>query len=170
MCKFKKLDPKSANITTKELLFINNCIKQYGKYIQDDFAPIPTSILEIKNNLPANFWLISNFKDQLMGFVYLDNFIGKSGFLYSAELTTCFAKYAWGNFTKYCAKIFLKKCFDNYKLKKIKAHIYPDNFRVKKLLHICGFRYETTLKKETLRKGKPQDIDVFALYRNYYYN
>ena len=52
---------------------------------------------------------------------------------------------------------------------KIKAQIYPDNFRIASLLKASGFQYETTLKSETLRNGKPQDIDVYGLYRDYYY-
>lgn len=169
MCKFKKVDFAANSLTLEELCFIENCIKNYAKYFQDDFALIPKNIFEIPQILPKNFWLISNFQNKLMGFVYLDNFIGNKNRLYSAELTTCFDKCAWGDFTKYCAKIFLKKCFDEFGLDKIKAQIYPDNFRVKQLLKSCGFVYESTLKNETLRKGKPQDIEVYGLYRNYYY-
>ena len=104
-----------------------------------------------------------------MGFVFLDNFVGNKEQMFSAEITTCFDKKAWGNFTRYCAKFFLKMCFDNFGLYKIKAQIYPDNFRVRNFLKSCGFEYETTLKNETLRAGKPQDIEVYALYRSYYY-
>lgn len=169
MCKFKKVDSKVILLTPQELSFINNCIKNYSKYFQDDFAFIPKNIFEIPKILPNNFWLILNFYNKPMGFVYLDNFIGKETRLYSAELTTCFAKCAWGDFTKYSAKIFLKKCFDDFGLEKIKAQVYPDNFRVKNLLKICGFTHESTLQKETLRNGKPQNIEVYGLYRNYYY-
>ena len=104
-----------------------------------------------------------------MGFVFLDNFIGNDKKLYSAEITTCFDKKAWGSFTRYSAKIFLKKAFDEFGLYKIKAQIYPDNFRVRNYLKDCGFQYETTLKNETVRLGKPQDIEVYGLYRSYYY-
>jgi RimJ/RimL family protein N-acetyltransferase len=54
-------------------------------------------------------------------------------------------------------------------LYKVKAQIYPQNFRVKTLLKNSGFIYEATLKNETLRAGKPQDIEVYSLYRDYYY-
>ena len=149
MCKFKKVDSKVILLAPQELSFIN--------------------IFEIPKILPNNFWLVLNFYNKPMGFVYLDNFIGKETQLYSAELTTCFAKCAWGDFTKYSAKIFLKKCFDEFGLEKIKAQVYPDNFRVKTLLKICGFTHESTLQKETLRNCKPQNIEVYGLYRNYYY-
>ena len=104
-----------------------------------------------------------------MGFVFLDNFVGNKNKLYSAEITTCFDKKAWGSFTRYSAKFFLKMCFDELGLYKIRAQIYPDNFRVKNFLKDCGFIYESTLKNETLRGGKPQDIEIYALYRSYYY-
>lgn len=104
-----------------------------------------------------------------MGFVFLDNFVGNKNKLYSAEITTCFDKKAWGSFTRYSAKFFLKMCFDELGLYKIRAQIYPDNFRVKNFLKDCGFIYESTLKNETLRGGKPQDIEIYVLYRSYYY-
>jgi RimJ/RimL family protein N-acetyltransferase len=115
------------------------------------------------------FWIITDRNFNFMGFVYLDNFVGKRNCLFSAELTTCFDKKAWGIFTRYSAKFFLKYCFDKLGLYKVKAQIYPQNFRVKTLLKNSGFIYEATLKNETLRAGKPQDIEVYSLYRDYYY-
>jgi RimJ/RimL family protein N-acetyltransferase len=54
------------------------------------------------------------------------------------------------------------------RLFKIKAQIYPDNFRVKNLLKDAGFNYESTLINETLRAGKLQNIEVYSLYKTYY--
>ena len=67
------------------------------------------------------------------------------------------------------AKIFLKKCFDEFGLYKIKSQIFPDNFRIKTLLKYSGFEHEATLPKETIRARKPQDIEIYSLYRKYYY-
>ena len=141
---------------------------KYSKYIQDDFRSKEDFFDSISLVLPY-FWLILDYKGNFMGFVYLDNFVGNAENLYSAELTTCFMPKAWGDFTRYSAKIFLKKCFDELKLQKITANIYPDNFRVKNLLKDCGFIYESTLKNTTLRQEKMQDIDIYGLYRSYYY-
>ena len=47
---------------------------------------------------------------------------------------------------------------------KIKALVYPENFRVKTLLKLTGFEKEALLKNETLRKGKLQDIEVYSLF------
>jgi RimJ/RimL family protein N-acetyltransferase len=105
-----------------------------------------------------------------MGFVSLDNFTGDESHIYSAEIITCFEQKAWGNFTRYSAKFFLKKCFDELGLYKIKALVYPDNHRISTLLKYAGFKYEATLPKETFRVGQPQDIKQYAIYRTYYYN
>jgi RimJ/RimL family protein N-acetyltransferase len=148
---------------------IQKCYRRYFKYLQDDFNN--ANKIDIKNFIKEKspyFWVITDFNDEFMGFVFLDNFVGGEKYLYSAELTTCFDKKAWGDFTRYCAKIFLKKCFDKFGFYKIKAQIYPDNFRVKNLLKDAGFEYESTLYNETLRVGNPQDIAVYALYRTYY--
>lgn len=170
MCKFKKilLSPSENNITTLRYLpDIERCFRKYFKCFQDDFSLKTFSLFNAAYKAP--FWVILDYYDRFMGFVFLDNFIGNDKKLYSAEITTCFDKKAWGSFTRYSAKIFLKKAFDEFGLYKIKAQIYPDNFRVRNYLKDCGFQYETTLKNETLRLGKPQDIEVYGLYRSYYY-
>lgn len=173
MCKFVNLIKKSGTIDSPILHYvplIEKCWLKYSKYIQDDFSFL-TNETSIRNFILRNpfFWVILDYEEHFMGFVFLDNFIGSKNKLYSAEITTCFDKKAWGNFTRYSAKFFLKMCFDTLGLYKIKAQIYPDNFRVKKFLKDCGFVYESTLKNETLRTGKLQDIEIFALYKSYYY-
>ena len=167
MCKFVQivsLDNQTLRCIPKaEKLFV-----KYFKYIQDDFSRV-NDIYEYICSLAPFFWVILDYDDNFMGFVYLDNIVGNSGRMYSAELTTAFVPAAWGNFTRYSAKIFLKKCFDELGLQKITANIYPDNLRVKNLLKDAGFLYESTLKNATLRFGKMQDIDVYAIYRSYYF-
>ncbi len=148
---------------------ISKCYKRYSKYLSDDFSLSDDEIISyIKSCIPF-IWLVLSLNNEFMGFVLLENFTGNRKKLYSAELTTCFERKAWGNYTKYCAKIFLKKAFDEFGLYKIKALVYPQNYRVKTLLKSSGFKYETTLKSETLKDGKPQDIDIYAIYRSYYY-
>ena len=44
--------------------------------------------------------------------------------------------------------------------------MYPDNYRVKTLLKNAGFVKEALLKNETLRNGKLQDIEVYAVFKN----
>lgn len=171
MCKFKKIliDCCLDNNTLRYIPELERCFRKYFKYFQDDFSlSLVKNVFHYIVQIPF-FWIILDYSDNFMGFVFLDNFIGNDEKLYSAELTTCFDRKAWGSFTRYSAKIFLKKCFDEFGLQKIKAQIYPDNFRVKNLLKDCGFEYETTLKNETIRLGKPQDIEVYGLYRSYYY-
>ena len=172
MCKFRRLFLDSGAINSSSLHyipFIEKCWKRFSKYFQDDFSSyfIKDSFIKCISN--PFFWVVLDYEENFMGFVFLDNFVGSDGKLFSAEITTCFEKEAWGSFTRYSAKFFLKKCFDELGLYKIKAQIYPDNFRIRNYLKDCGFVFEATLKNETLRAGKPQDIDVYALYRNYYY-
>jgi RimJ/RimL family protein N-acetyltransferase len=149
--------------------FVKRCWDKYGKYFQDDFSLEFSECNFLKMLKNCYFWVVLDSAGNFKGFVFLDNFVGDEKHLYSAEVTTCFDRSAWGIFPRYSAKFFLKKCFDDFGLHKIKAQIYPDNFRVRNYLKSCGFEYETTLKNETLRMGKSQDIEVYALYRNYYY-
>lgn len=146
---------------------IQDCYIKYRKYLCDDFAP--DDIYALVSSYYPYFWIILDNSNNFMGFVGLDNFVGTGSINYSAELTTCFERSAWGDFTRYSAKIFLKKCFDEFGLYKIKAQIFPDNFRVKTLLKDAGFKYEATLPKETLRFGEMQNLDIYSLYKEYYY-
>ena len=139
---------------------------KYSKYLCDDFSSY--SPLNFFHNSPF-IYAVTDINNNFMGFISLDNFIGSDEFNYSAEVTTCFDRKAWGNFTRHSAEFFLKFAFEKFGFTKIKACVFPDNFRVKTLLKSSGFFYETTLRNETLRLGKPQDIDVYAVYRSYYY-
>lgn len=169
MCKFILLKGSEEPLFWRYAPFIRNCWNKYSKYFQDDFSFKFSESHFSKMFENSYFWVVLDYEENFKGFVFLDNFVGDANHLYSAEVTTCFDKSSWGIFPRYSAKFFLKKCFDEFGLYKIKAQIYPDNFRVRNYLKSCGFEYETTLKKETLRAGKPQDIEVYAMYRNYYY-
>ena len=171
MCQFIQVIYNPQLTLFRNLHYIPNikaCYEKYSKYLQDDFSN--GDFYSYIEGVSPYMWVILDYKGVFMGFASLDNFIGNGTHKYSAELTTCFDKKAWGSFTRYSAKFFLKKCFDELGLYKIKANIYPDNFRVSTLLKYAGFKYETTIPEETLRFGKPQDIDQYALYRTYYYN
>lgn len=168
MCKFKQIILNSYLCPDLHYIpKIINCYKKYAKYLQDDYAG-DFGFLNMFASCP-NFWVVTNFHDEFMGFVFLDNFTGNGKSNFSAELTVCFDKKAWGNFTRYSAKIFLKQCFDKFGFYKIKVLIFPDNFRTKTLMKAAGFNYETTLPCETFRNGHLQDIDVYSIKRTYYY-
>lgn len=171
MCKFIPISYRcklTPYITLHYISQLQTCFNKYSKYLQDDYSNFNDDIISYIKRSPF-FWIILSFDNQFMGFVLLDNFVGDDSHNYSAELTTCFDKRAWGSFTKYSAKIFLKQLFDKFGLYKIKAHVFPDNYRTSALLKSAGFKYETTLKHETIRNEKLQSIDVYAIYRTYYY-
>ena len=166
MCKFKQiiLDPLCPHL--HYIPEIISCCKKYLKYLQDDYAAL--NGWDILRACP-NFWVITDFYDEFMGFVFFDNFTGNESSNFSAELTICFDKKAWGSFIRYAAKIFLKQCFDAFGFYKIKALIFPDNYRVKKLLKQTGFEFDTILPAQTMRCKKIQDIEVYSIKRTYYY-
>lgn len=141
---------------------------EYSKFLDDDYAQDKYSMFEyflnLVNELSSFFWVILH-EDEVSGFVYLDKMIGDSENFHSAELSTCFSRKFWGDYTKMCARLFLDFCFENFGFYKIKALVYPDNFRVKTLLKASGFEKEALLKSETLRNGKLQDIEVYSVIR-----
>ena len=153
-------------VNTKYLSEVLFLYLRYSKFLDDDYAFDGCSFYEYFINLVERlnpfFWIIL-YNGRVSGFVFLDNIIGDSKRPHSAELTTCFDRAFWGNYTKFCADIFLKYCFNSLKLKKIKALIYPQNYRVKALLRKSGFEKEGYLKNETLRNNKLQDIEIYSL-------
>ena len=151
MCKFINIFSSSnSNLFILRYIFeVENCYSKYKKYLQDDFAP--NNINDFIKSFYPYFWIITDYYGKFMGFVGLDNFVGNGKVNFSAELTTCFDR------------------FDEFGLYKIKSQIFPDNFRIKTLLKYSGFEHEATLPKETIRARKPQDIEIYSLYRKYYY-
>lgn len=174
MCKFIRIktyeDLKNSEKYSKYIKLINELNLKYSKFLFDDF--FEKSDLKIKTFIDKfcpYFWLVMDRYDNFAGFVFLDDFVGNEEELFSAEVSVCFTKRYWGNFVRYCSKIFFKMCFDVFGFYKIKAQFYPQNKFARMLLQDCGFVYEVRLPKETLKNGKPQDIEVYSLYRNYYY-
>lgn len=149
----------------KYLKSVNHLYTKYMKYIEDDYNE--DTIAGLITRTTPFFWVILS-DTSFAGFVYLENIIGNSKSLHSAEITTCFHPDFWGDFSKYSAKIFLKQCFDKFGFQKIKAVVYPENFRVKKLLQLSGFQKEAELKNETLRNGKSQDLEIYSVFKTYY--
>ncbi len=160
MCKFVQVKPEYFEQ-------LNHLYKKYMKYLEDDYNE--DTLAGIINRTAPFFWVILTSSDNsFAGFVYLENITGNQKALHSAEITTCFHPDYWGDFSKYCAKIFLKQCFTQLGLKKVKAVIYPQNHRVKTLLKLSGFKKEAELKSETLKDGKLQDLEIYSLFKTYY--
>ena len=151
-----------VHITPQYVTPTNQLYERFKRYLEDDYNE--DTLAGIINRCYPFFHIILS-DTAFAGFVYLDNITGNSKELYSAELVTCLHPIYWGDFTKRCAEIYIKKCFEKFGFKKIKALVYPDNFRVKKLLECAGFKKEAELKAETMRFGKPQDIEVYSIMR-----
>ena len=137
--------------------------KNSMKYLDDDYAMDGYSLEEYLEKLVNTtlFYVIVD-DNRVCGCVYLDNIIGDSKNLHSAEITACIDKNCWGVFSKICAILFLNFCFEKLGFKKIKALVYPENYRVKTLLEFAGFEFEALLKGETIRNNKLQDIEIYS--------
>lgn len=158
----KFLNPFEKPAYFEQALFL---YAKYSKFMDDDYALDGKSEYEyfenlVKSTLPFCFVIVE--RDEVAGLVYLNNIIGDSKKLHSAELTTCFKRKYWGDYTKLCAKIFINFCFEKCGFHKIKALVYPENFRVKTLLKFAGFEKEALLKGETLRNNKLQDVEIYS--------
>lgn len=146
----------------KQALFL---YKKYSRFLDDDFAlnemTAEQYFVQLVLRTSPFFYLVIE-DDNVCGIIYLDNIIGDSKNLHSAELNTCFDKKYWGAYPKICAILFMKYFFDVCGFKKIKALVYPENHRVKNILKFAGFEFEALLKSETMRNNKLQDIEIYS--------
>jgi len=140
---------------------------RWREFLDDDYAKCPEQsfyeyFVDTVERLSPFFWVV--VKDgAAVGIVYLENVTGSGKELYNSEITVCFDKSVWGGYTLETLKLFKRYYFEALGFRKIKALVYPQNFRVKTLLKRIGFKQEGLLHAETLKNGKPQDIEVYAL-------
>lgn len=146
--------------------------ERFSSYLHDDYfldnqKSSVDAVINLVEKTSPFFWIIIDKKSsKFSGFVFLDNLVGAANNFHSAEITTCFDPSFWGKYTKICSKKFVKYCFKKYKFKKLKASVFPQNFKVKTLLKKAGFKKETILKAETIKNGILQDIEVYSIVKN----
>ena len=147
--------------------YVMSLYVKYLKVLEDDFSKMQENVfdgmLDFIEKTSPHFYLVLS-EDEVCGFFCLDNFIGVADKLYSAEVITCFYKKYWGTFTKYAGLSFKDFCFKELGLTKLKAIIYPQNYRVRGILNSCGFVKEASLKGETLKNGKLQNVDIYSTF------
>lgn len=172
MSKFIKIIINKNRKEFKNIQYLPRVIalyERFSRYLHDDyFIANENSSIDVILNLVERsspyFWVILDKKsEKFAGFVFLDNWVGAENDFHSAEVTTCFNPAFWGKYTKICAKKFIKYVFKKYKLKKLKASVFPQNYKVKTFLKYAGFKKEAVLKAETLKNGEMQDIEVFSI-------
>lgn len=175
MSKFIKIIINRRNKEFRNIQYLPAIIslyEQFSKHLHDDYflknkkSPVDAVVDLVETTSPF-FWIILDKKtEKFAGFGFLNNWIGTKNDYHSAEVTTCFVPSYWGIYTKICAKKFIKYCFRKYKLKKLKAYVFPQNFNVKMLLKLVGFKKEALLKAETVKNGSLQDIEVYSIIKN----
>ena len=175
MSKFIKIIVNRARNEFRNIEYLPDIIRLYerfSRYLYDDYflknQPCAVdAVIDLVERTSPYFWVIVHKQSgKLAGFVFLDNWVGAKDDFHGTEVTTCFYPDYWGIYTKICARRFVKYCFKNYKIKKLKAYIFPQNFKVKTLLKSAGFQKEATLKAETVKNGVLQDIDVFVIVKS----
>lgn len=173
MTRFIKIIINRNKNEFKNIHFLPQIISLYGKFskfLNDDYFQADNSVVDSVINLIEKttpyFWVILDKKStKFAGFVFLDNWVGNKNSCHSAEVTTCFNPAFWGKYTKNCAQKFIKYCFKKFRLKKLKAYIFPQNSRVKTLLKKSGFKKEALLRAETFKNGVLQDIEVYSIVK-----
>ncbi|MFA7659399.1 MAG: GNAT family protein [Candidatus Gastranaerophilaceae bacterium] len=174
MNKFIKIIIDRKRKEFKNIQYLPDVIRLYerfSKYLHDDyFLETPKNpvdaVIDLIEKISPFFWAVIDKKSgRFAGFGFLDNWVGAGNDFHSAEVTTCFYPAFWGKYTKICAKKFIKYCFKKYRLKKLKAYVFPQNLKVRVLLKKVGFKREALLKAETIKNGVLQDIEVYSIIR-----
>lgn len=169
MIKFVKIKINRKTKSYKNICFLEDIYllyKKFDKFLSDDYANkdlLEEVIITIELSSPY-FWAVLK-NNSFAGFVFLENIVGNENKLHSAEVTTCFKKEFWGDFTKKVAKKFARYCFKKLGFKKLKAKVFKENVRAAAILRAAGMKFEAELKTETMKNGKPQDILVYSLIK-----
>ena len=140
--------------------------RQYSDNLEDDFSPFRLSyenFTDFLERVSPHFYIVFQ-KDRFCGFITLENLVGDENTIHSAEVTICLKRKYWGKFSLNIALKFKNYCFNVLKITKLKALIYTQNKLSKNLLNKCGFTREAILKSETVKGGKPQDIEIYTLF------
>lgn len=167
MIKFVKIKLDRNNKIYRNINFLENIYnlyKKYEKFLNDDYTncDLLEEVFSTVERTSPFFWVVLQ-DDRFAGFIFLDNLIGNSEHLHSAEITTCFEQEFWGDFTKKVGRKFVKYCFKKLKLKKLKACVFKENTRVHTLLKSIGMTFEAELKNETQKQGTPQDLHIYSI-------
>lgn len=173
MSKFIKIIVNKNKKEFRNLEYLPQVIllyERFSRYLHDDYflsekSSIDAVIGLVEKTSPYFWAVVSKKNNELAGFAFLDNWVGSKKALHSAEVTTCFNPKYWGKYTKICAGKFVKYCFKTYKIKKLKAYVFSQNFKVKSLLKHAGFKKEAILKAETVKNGKLQDIETYSIIK-----
>lgn len=174
MSKFVKIIVNRKKKDFRNIQYLPKIIALYEKFsssLHDDYflenkKSSVDAVIDLVERTSPFFWAIIDKKTgSFSGFCFLENWVGSGANCHSAEVTTCFEPTFWGQYTKTCAKKFINYCFKNYKLKKLKAYVFPQNSKVKTFLKIAGFKNEAVLKAETLKGGKLQDIEIYSIIK-----
>ena len=170
--RFERLVVDRSRMVFKNLKYFSPLLKLYLKYIrflEDDFSlfaenPFDALLAYLEQTSPHFYLVLSG--DEVCGFFALEDIVGKNNDLYSAYVVTCFDKKYWGTFTKYAGRAFVDFCFNQLGLVKLKAFVYPQNYRVRGILNSCGFQKEALLKAETLKNGKEQSLEIYSVFNS----
>ena len=135
-------------------------------------------IFEIIYSSNGNFWVIEAENGEIAGFFYIYDVISlihpvknppKNEIEYikkphTAVLAGCLKKNFWGLKSKKILYEILSMLFEKENLKKIKCEIFASNPYVKGILKRFDFICEGVLKGETINRGKPENVEIWALF------
>lgn len=75
-------------------------------------------------------------------------------------------KYRGRGYVTEAVKLVLKFAFQELKLNRVQTHTTVKNEASRKVMERCGFRYEGTLRKYEMLKGKLVDIVMFSMLKS----
>ena len=170
--KFRRLILRRDLEIFENVEYLPKVIELYMHYsgnLVDDFSPHCLSyknFIDFLEKISPHFYLVF-YKTDFCGFITLENLVGDKNRIHSAEVSICLKRKYWGKFALIAGQKFKNYCFNVLKIYKLKALIYTQNKLSKNILNKCGFKMEAVLKSETVKNGKPQDIEVYTLFNTY---
>lgn len=141
---------------------INNLLLKHNNVLTDDFCM--QNFDRLLDEVSPHLY-VGLYNGEFIGFVYLEDWRGGFGKYFSATMTVCIEKKFRGRIAREASRKFIAEIFSYYNCYKLKSLVFPHNFQVMNYLLSLGFKKESVLLNETMKNGKPVDMDLYCIYK-----
>jgi len=168
--KFKPIDLKQNQQYFDQVINLFN--KNRDLWIDDLWQPGNYTVQFIQEVLSGSPWfqVVLNDKDEFMGFVWLNNWMGKEPYYNGVQIQAMMERKFWGKETEKAFSCLLNKLFNETCLNRVQMEIDETNILACKLAERMCFKLEGIIRNATIKDGKPVNYKLFSILKGEYNN
>jgi RimJ/RimL family protein N-acetyltransferase len=160
---------KEADFETPQVQYLND-VRNRGDF---ENLNLFSEVQDRKNFADTGYWepdegilQITDKEDNILGLVkFFKPFTQPTRLGYEIAFAIDLpANWGKGIMTE-AVSIFVPYLFATKNIQRIQAMTHPDNIASKRVLEKCSFKFEGTLRKAYLFRGRPIDADMYSILR-----